>query len=293
MRDSDTFHRADWLAATCGEEKIRRYGVTGSSLRLSLCATRRWGLPCLRLPAFTPVGPLAHPAKRLVDTDRELTALLDQLPTNASIAFKAELTPAQLLAVHRAGFYSAPRLTYRLALHPELRVLDAFNRNRRREVRRAEQRGLRYRSVPPERAHRLFAELLRDRGIRLRPTAAAFARLAPFLGEGGAVRIRGLCDAEREGWAAALMTVRHGDTVYALYNARTAAPTGGGALSLLYRQVIEEWAGEGVTTFDFNGSMLPGVEDYLRGFGGERHLRYFLQRMPGGRLGKLLLGLRG
>ena len=68
---------------------------------------------------------------------------------------------------------------------------------------------------------------------------------------------------------AAIYVVFDTSTAYYLAGGATEAGRSKGAMHGLLAHAIQETAAEGCTIFDFEGSMLKGVEPFFRGFGGE------------------------
>ena len=257
----------------------------GEHLQLRLERRSRWGLSTYTSPVLYPVQQLdTHNGS---EGRAALNALLGTLPRQSYIAFTAELSADALVPFQRAGFTLQPRLSYRLSLADPAGIGRSFSRNRRRNLRAAERAGGHYAPVAGEIAHRQFDELLKDRGSHLPLRPARFVE--QLTRQPQRYMLRGVFLPGETAPRASLLVARCGPVAYALFNARREGDAG--ALTLLYRQAMRELSGQGVEQFDFNGSMLPGVAPFLRSFGGEPHVRYYAQRIPGGRWGRALYGL--
>lgn len=272
---SSLFGDLTWLRAVCGEGNFWWNEAPETGLpAVGLRQWRRWGVvPTLSMPPFTPAISFA---KFWPNGQKSLREVINRLPTVADCSLTADLHPAQLPLFHRTGFRARAWLTYQYSLSPEIDCARYFNRNRRRELKAVAALRPEIELIPLAAAEHIFASHLAERNA-LAPGGLALHRLAPFYGPNGPVQALGVRDEMNgEKWAAALLTVRDGTRAHALYNARSAAASG--QLSYLYRRQINALAAAGVTHFDFNGSMLPGVTDYLGSFGGEAVTRYRLRR---------------
>jgi lipid II:glycine glycyltransferase (peptidoglycan interpeptide bridge formation enzyme) len=68
---------------------------------------------------------------------------------------------------------------------------------------------------------------------------------------------------------AALLTVKDAQSAYYLIGASDPKHKSSGAMSLLMWESILAAKQEGCLLFNFEGSIIPSIEQFLRGFGGE------------------------
>lgn len=251
------------------------------TLPLALQFRRRYGVRVLGMPPWTPAfawrtGSKSQRSGRYAAFDAELRTLLQQLPTRpVQVSFVVQAPASLLLSCRRAGFRVFPRLVYQLT-SDELGSdpQELLNRNHRRDLRHAlAQPGWQTDELNTPAGYRMFARHYRSLNTHVGIDAERYRAVTALPG----VRARGLFDAHQN-CLAGLVTLRDGDRVYAQVNYQRRQPADRGALVRLYVAEMQHWRNAGVQLFDFNGSMLPGVEPFLRGFGGRRTLRYFVRR---------------
>ena len=271
----------EWLHGVCAQPDrlwLRREGP----LPLALEFRHRYGLRTLGMPPWTPVYRWEEFSKkqrssRYAAFDAALRDLLRALPRRdaVQISFMVEAPESLLMACRWEGFRVFPRLVYQLDL---AEVSDdpaaLLNRNHRRDLRHARaQTNWQTRDLHQSEDFTRFARHYHALGTRLFVDEERYRRVVQFDG----VRARGIFNAVGE-CLAGLVTLRDGDRVYAQINYQQRRPADRGALVRLYLEEMAYWRNAGVRIFNFNGSMLPGVEGFLRGFGGERTVRYYVRR---------------
>ena len=216
------------------------------------------------------LGPLyaarGKPLKRRAQEINLLELLLERIGPFAYL--EARCHPAfdywTPLAWH--GFSQTTHYTWRLP-----RGLDAesvwgdLRENIRREVRKAEKRGVTVAESPLGE----FEELRRRRATHDAGGggSAALARIEPAAAARGRRTILLARDADGLVHAGGYF-VHDDDYVYYLSGASEPELRSSGAGSLVLWKAIEMAAERGLG-FDFEGSMLPGVERFFRAFGGE------------------------
>ena len=283
---SSLFLSDAWLDAACGAQGWQRRVDTGGK-GIAVREKRFWGMRKLNMPPLTPCFRLGNAkaersGKRSSfyhELDRETITLLSDWSADY-LSLVLDLPPALILPLSRAGFDLRPKLTYRIVLGEDIDLLKNYNRNTRRAVIRKFSVPLVLTAVAPAIAEDLFASLLLAKEVGWHLSGATFQKLCDRFVPTGGLRVVGYQNPATAKYAAALMTVRDGDWVYALFNYRDpAVDIDGNALQRLYHEEMQRHRSQGAAVFDFNGSMLPGVEPFLRGFGGTRCVRYHAIRI--------------
>lgn len=170
---------------------------------------------------------------------------------------------------HWAGYTLKTRYTYRLNLEAGLDLLEkGFGSDTRYDIRKAVAAGIRVRCTEEwQHLSRLVRENATEGKQLLKPQELhSLERLAPFLLQ---ERLGFLMEAVDEGgqvMAAALFGCFAGKAVY-LMAAQSPIHKATGAMSLLLSSALQK-AGETSAVFDFEGSMIEGIEGFFRGFGG-------------------------
>ncbi len=241
--------------------------------RLPYVMRQRYGLTTITQPPLTQtLGPWLAPteasryAQRLDRDKRLLGDLIEQLPRvdHFRMSFSPALT--NWLPFYWAGFRASVQYTYRIEDLTDLdHVRREFQEHVGRGIRRAESSVRVDRDYPLEGLLALDAQSQARLGQRPRVPHELVRRLDAACASRGARRIFGAID--RQGRThAALFVAWDRDTCYALINARDAESQAFGANTLLYWEAIQH-AAKVSRVFDFEGSMLPPVEHFFRGFG--------------------------
>jgi hypothetical protein len=247
--------------------------------RLPYTRRRRLGLTTIVQPPFTQtLGPWVAPTEgkypRRLETEKKLLGeLIEMLPPFDFFRQCFSPTATNWLPFYWAGFEATVRYTYRIEDLSDLdRVRSDFQDHVRRGVRKAQGVVEVDPDYPLDGLLALDAQTYARQGLRSPYPSEVVRRLDAACAARGARRILGAVDARGRAHAA-LYVVWDERTLYALINARDPELQAVGANTLLYWEAIR-LASEVSRVFDFEGSMLPPVEHYFRGFGG-RQTPYF------------------
>jgi hypothetical protein len=275
------FEQPWWLESVAprswGEAVVRRGDEVVA--RLPYTYRRRLGMTVIAQPPFTQtLGPWlatteAKYPRRLEMEKKLLGQLIELLPPCQYFRQCFSTTMTNWLPFYWTGFQATVHYTYRIEDLSDLdRVQHGFQEHVRRGIRKA-------RNVLEVNHDLALDELLRlddatyaRQGLRAPHTHDAVRRLDAACAIRGARRVLGAVDA-RGRTHAVLYVVWDAGTLYALIGARDAELQAPGANTLLYWEAIR-LASEVSRVFDFEGSMLPPIEHYFRGFGG-RQTPYF------------------
>lgn len=234
---------------------------------------RKFGLRFLINPPFTPqTGPFleiraSNPARRNGEIRVAIEAMMNFIVARryALSSFSLSRGIMDCLPFRWHGFKAVPSYTYRLRLDGNARVGQSYSESRRRNVAVARRSGISCRETDSAGEVRplVVASLARQ---SVRPDLAFLDRILETFPPGrGAYAF--VADDE-QGPAACAYVVHDTATAYYLLGGfRDDTHVGAGALAL--HQAIEKAATLGLKVFDFEGSSIPSIEHYFRGFGGE------------------------
>ncbi len=271
------FHEPWWLDAVAPgaweEVTVERDGETIA--RLPYLPVRRFGLRTLVAPPLcNRLGPLVDAGegkyvRRLSREGEAVGELLELLPRHD--VFRQSLRPELLswYPLHRAGARVEPRISYVL---DDLSDLDAVWADVRSEARRTIRKAEAALTVTED-----------DDGADLAVMAAAtFARQRRDLPFGADLlhrvvratleRGRGLvltARDEHDQAHASVFVAWEADRAWYLVGGADPALRSSGATSLLLWEAVKRSA-DHVPRFDFEGSMVPGIERSFRNFGGRQ-----------------------
>jgi hypothetical protein len=270
------FDRAPW-AALHGDSLVR-VGIfdAGVHLRGGFCMMRerRFGLTVLRVPPFTPhIGPFfesrasnaASRTNEWRDIMEAMAEFLDRCGA-AVVMLNLSLEVKDTLPFYWRQFKVVPRYTYRIDLRAsEAAIRASMSPERRHDITKAQRDGIKAVELRGAAEIRpLIAASLARQGIRnaghlldkllslFPPGPRSFGTLAVAGGKPLAGNL--IVHDER---AAYYMVGGYGDE---------GRHHGAGALAM-YRSIVR--AKEmGLEVFDFEGSVVPSIERFFRGFGG-------------------------
>lgn len=271
------FHRLDWLALF--GPRIQAYGLfdEGENLvgGLALHHARRWGLDVVRSAPFTPTcGPFLavksqHPVAVLEERRKALDCLVQFLrarrPALCMLPLDQRITDA--LPFFWDRYKVIPHYTYLLDLTPAPeQLLRNLSAERRKNISKAQRDGLQVRQTT-------------DMRVVLELVLATFARQQKSLDRAGLEGILFRYANPENSFAfvtyrddqpiAACFVVHGGTTAYYLLGGYRAEERHHGAGAAAMFAAIRHAQALGLKTFDFEGSVIPEIERYFRGFGGQ------------------------
>ncbi len=260
-------------------DSLTRYGIydAGGALRGGFClfCEKRLRLAVLRNPPYTPfIGPFferraLHPVAGIEESRDVITAVAEFLERARPAMISVSLSnwASDILPFLWRDYKVTPDYTYLLPLgQTDEAILAGMSESRRRNIGKARRDGL-------------HAERTEDFSAIFSLVETTFARQGK--------------DVEREYMKAILFSFARPDNSYAfvvqsngvpiagvfvVHDARTAyyllggyqsegKHHGAGALAMF--ESIRQARKLGLETFDFEGSVIPAIERYFRGFGGK------------------------
>lgn len=280
--DAPLWHRPQWLDATAGQDAwdvalLTRSDEVVGALPYVLRRSHALGVvpySIITAPALTQaLGPWWPDADSvpLDERFRRVRALFDQLPK--ADAYVQNWVPEMdtWLPLHWDGYKQTTRYTYRIPLvhSPEERK-EALRPTVRNMLRKAERVGVTVERVTSEsgaqRLYRLIEATFARQGIRVPYGVQMLDHI--LTSEGAGIEKR-LYEATLSGQAIAMtLIVAAGGISYNLASGFDDAGRASGAGQALLWHAISAEEEFGSSVFDFEGSMLKGVERHNRHLGG-------------------------
>jgi hypothetical protein len=275
-----------WLEAIGPERcSIARLDVPGAGPGfVPLQVRKRRGALYVTNPPLTPwlhpVGGTtsSRPEGRISNAHKLGEALAAALPASALVKIRLHPSFPSFLGLHWAGFLAMTRISYRLDPQPADAAWKGLRGELRTDVRKAERNGV---TVTTDTDVPAVARLLESHS-----KATGFAH--PFTGADlEAVITRLLATGSVRIWSArwqgelvgAAMVPEDPSTAYYLLAATTERGREQKAMPLVAWSAVRDALDRGLA-FDFEGSMLRGVERFNRAFGGHQVLEPMLVRAP-------------
>lgn len=269
------FSQAWWLDLVVPDEwdvvlTHRGQSIVGS---LPFYLRERRGMQFSEMPPLTPsLGPWVRPSsakhvKWMSYQQRVLTDLESQLPPVARYRQRWHVGQQNWLPFYWRGYAQTTRYTYRI--EPENtkeQVWDGMDVSVRGSIRKAEQCGLLVASGDQtDGLTELAAAVYERQGIPVPYDLKLLERLVAGLLSRAKGRVYRAVGTDSQVEAAALI-VEDDSCAYYLVSGSDAVRRGNGGLDLCLWSAIQDALAAGLT-FDFEGSMLPGVEASFRHFG--------------------------
>ena len=275
-RSHSVFSSPQWLAALPkGSVKVAVFGSDQKAAYLPFSLARRRGIPFVSNPAFTPwvevVGGSSS-SKRVAligDLHKAQSAMANELRRLGVVRLRLQRTTPSWLGFHWAGYFGNARISYVVDGSPTV-AWDGMKGKNRTQVRSAAEL-VQIRDVRDDGLEGSIELFLRHSstknfGYSLGPTPLRLL-MADAIASGRGI-VRGAFDPQDRLVATAFF-VDDGRSRTYLMGAQDPDGARAHAMTLLHWRSIEETLNDG-RTFDFEGSMLPGVEEYVRSFGGEQ-----------------------
>lgn len=287
------FHTAWWHRAWSAPVEVfaRRAPGGGFEAGIAISLGRFMGVRAVRRPPFTPVNgpvfPLPDPGVRGSAYSRIIAEINEAMEACPRAGFYDFVLPADAppaLPLLWNGYRATPTYTYVIRATERGTWRDRLSEMNRRNLRKAREEADEHRlaierGLPASEAADLVMTTARDKGF---PVPGGGARVAAWWSEverRGAGTIYAVRDASG---ATACLTVLVRDERTAYYLAggmRSDVRAGSRLNTLLFERMIDDAHDAGLD-FDFEGSSLPGVERFFRGWGGELRQGMRYVRIP-------------
>lgn len=176
------------------------------------------------------------------------------------------------MALYWAGFEQTTRYTYRLTDIKRSDLLDNLDRSKRKNIRRAAKQVTVHTDLPADRFYANHRLTLAKQGLTISYSQDCFQRLYKAAHAHGAGRTWYALD-EADNLHAAILVVYDHHAAYYLISTIDPDFRRSGAATLLVMEAAK-YVAQFTDVFDFEGSMIPGVEQSFRRFGA-RQTPYF------------------
>ncbi|MBK8613617.1 MAG: GNAT family N-acetyltransferase [Flavobacteriales bacterium] len=284
--DAGLLQRPEWRGVQ-GEELLR-YGVVDDKevpvAGFQLVRSKRSGLTLWSHPpfhqncAFIAKARAKNPAKRVGEGKKlhaAIAAFLNELPGVVTVAFPPEVVDMQPYIW--AGCKVVPSYTYRIELAPGIEAVRSdYAAETRNAIRKAEADGVVVRSASRSEVLPLIQATF-DRKAKALDKARVDRILQAFLDSGQGYAF--LTEWKGAAIAAAFCAVDAQRAYYLLGgHEKTGGHAGAGAMTV--DRCIAEAVLRSIPQFDLEGSMLPDIERFFRGFGATLTPYYTVNRAP-------------
>lgn len=273
----------DWyLDAIVGAAGWGAVVVTEKGVQLAAmpyCFKKKIGLTYTFMPVFVKhLGPFfGKKMPRLTEQHRLMGALIDQLPAFASVemAFSPEVT--NWLPFYWKNFQQTTRYTYRLdTLRGDLEA--GINRNMRRNLQKADHELTIATDHPPEILHRFISARFAEQNQKLPYEWEILKRHLSALVQEEAGKLFFAVDKQGNVQAAACLIWDDSCAYYHLSGDNPAFRQTGAGLWLCWQAICYTRDVLQLPIFDFEGSMMPGIEAIRRQFGAVQTPYHFVWR---------------
>jgi Acetyltransferase (GNAT) domain len=286
------FEEAYWLDAVApgrwSAVEVVRDGVLIG--RLPYAIVRRYGQSAIAKPWYTTwLGPWVRPSGGKPTTELShqhqiLGELIAGLPKTITSTISCAPEQTNMMAFHWAGWRLGMAYTHRLPTGDEAALWDGLRDTVRRQIRKAEKQT----SICSHRTVGEFITILDKtfgrQNLDVSKSYPVLEAIDAVMGPRNQRRIWTAEDAQGRIHAAVYIVF---DDRHAIYIAGGSDPEfrQSGAHSSVMWHAIKDAANH-APIFDFAGSMVPGIEYFVRGFGATQAPRYSAERHAG--VGKLI-----
>ena len=280
------FCRSWWLRVVAPYSRVLGYFDRGRLVAgIPLFFKKRLGIKFCTMPSLTQTwGVVIEPieGKRVHQMTRQmeiLTIFARHLAGEQVFLQRFQPTIANFLPFQWLGFRQASRVTYVIEHLCDLdRVWAEMRENQRREIRKAEKRGIVVERCDPE----IVAQNLAKTYVRQGLQSPAKTHLLRLVQQAARQNDAGECFAARDASGqvhAAAMLVWDRKRAYYLAGGGDPTLRTSGATALLLWKMMQFCSGRSAV-FDFEGSQIPAVERFFRAFGASQVWYHEISKMP-------------
>lgn len=227
-------------------------------------------------PAFTPYGgpiynyPKDQKRERRYSWEQKTTVeLIQQLPEFSELLINCRIDLSNTLPFIWGGFEDRKKYTYLLHLQQHVEdIWQNFRENIRRQIRKAEKEL----TVSVSNNSSKMGDLLKEsyaNKAEVYPIddETIYSRISQYIEKHSCGELLQAVDQKGE-IHAMMVWIHDSQSAYYLIGGAAEKHKNSGAMSLLMWEAIQRSKAKGISTFNFEGSMVPSIEKYLRGFGG-------------------------
>jgi len=270
------FCRSWWLEAVCprGFEILTLRRGDRIIAGMPLVASRKWGCATVHMPQLTQtLGVLLRPSvkqtyeKRLSYEMDVLGSLIEAIPKFDCFSVNFHYSLTNWLPFYWAGYEQTTRYTYVL---PDIvtdleRVLSGFAHMKRKNIRKAEKLVEVREDLPAEDFYANHSMTLRKQGDSISYSYELFKKIYDATYGNHAGKVWYAID-DQQNIHAAVFIIFDSKSAYYLISSIDPEYRKSGAVALLLREAIA-YVSQHTKRFDFEGSMIRGVESSFRKFG--------------------------
>jgi Acetyltransferase (GNAT) domain len=236
---------------------------------------QKWGITTLSEPLLSPFcgvwfrqTAFKKQHEAITYRKQQLEQLIPQLPSAHRYSFRLNTALTDWQPFYWAGWQQETRYTYRLAIKDLAQVAANFNDNTKRNIQKSAKHFTIQNSDDFDTFLKTNDLTYQRQNIQQPIPLKIWQDVERVLVEKNQ---RNIFFAQNTEGAvkAAIYVVFDDNTAYYLAGGATEEGRSKGALFGLMNHAVQEAAERGCTIFDFEGSMLRGVEPFFRGFGGE------------------------
>jgi lipid II:glycine glycyltransferase (peptidoglycan interpeptide bridge formation enzyme) len=267
-----------WLDAVCGDAwsvalSLDEKGEIEAAMVFSI--RKKLGLTTLSEPILSPFcgvwfrqNTFKKQHEAIFYRKKNLEKLIQQLPFAHRYSFRLQTSLTDWQPFYWANWQQETRYTYRLALDDLKIVAENFNDNTKRNIQKSTKNFTIESSNNFDKFLEINALTYQRQALNQPIPLSLWQSVERILVEKNHRRLFFAQNTEGS-FEAAIYVVFDGSTAYYLAGGATEEGRSKGAMHGLLAHAIQEAAAAGCTIFDFEGSMLRGVEPFFRGFGGE------------------------
>jgi hypothetical protein len=264
-----------WLDAVCGDAwsvvlSVNKKGDIEAAL--TFAKRQKFGLTTLSEPVLSPFcgvwfrqNTFKKSHEAIAYRKLHLEKLIEQLPPAHRYSFRLQTSLTDWQPFYWANWQAETRYTYRLSLENAAIIPENFNDNTKRNIQKSAQN---FTIESSDKFLEINALTYQRQQIQQPIPLATWQAVDHVLTEKNARQVFFAKNTEGS-FEAAIYVVFDHDTAYYLAGGATENGRSKGAMHGLLAHAIQEAAAKGCSIFDFEGSMLRGVEPFFRGFGGE------------------------
>ena len=280
------FCRSWWLKVAAPDIRVLGYFDRGRLIAgMPLFFKKRLGVKFCAMPSLTQtwgvvIEPIEGKPVHQITRQLEILTIFARHLAGEQV-FLQRFHPAivNFLPFHWQGFRQVSRVTYVIEYLCDLdRVWAAMRENQRREIRKAEKRGIVVERCDSEIVAQNLAKTYGRQGLQ----SPAKAHLLRLVHQAAQQNDAGECFAARDASGrvhAAAMLVWDRKRAYYLAGGGDPTLRTSGATALLLWKMMQFASGRSAV-FDFEGSQIPAVERFFRAFGASQVWYHEISKMP-------------
>lgn len=237
------------------------------------------------MPDFTQVcgiwidnGSETNIQKQILMTENILEKVLEELDKYNSVQLRLDASFRYFLPFYWKGYTVVPKITYRIYDLDNLRaVYERFSKNVKRDIKYAERKVIIDSTTSSENMISLLKKTFSEQGRKLPCSESLIKKIILECEQRKCGKMFTAVDKEGNIHAAAYV-VYDKNICYYLFAGRDSKFKKSNAQTLIIWKCIE-FASNVSNSFDFEGSMIRGIENYFRRFGGTPTVYYAIEKL--------------